>query len=91
MAKRKTVDITTEELTELNFIARSGKAEKRLVERAEIILCWHGGKSFAQTQKKLRVSEVIINKWRKRFLSHRLEGLKDAPRSGKPPVYSAAK
>ncbi len=55
------------------------------------ILCWHAGKSFVETQSQLRVSEVIINKWRKRFLTHRLEGLKDAPRSGKPPVISAAK
>lgn len=91
MAKRKPLELTSEELTELQFLARSSKAEKRMVERAEIILCWHEGKSFVETQKELGVSEVIINKWRKRFLTDRLEGLKDAPRSGKPPVISAAK
>ncbi len=91
MAKRKPLELTSEELTELQFLARSSKAEKRMVERTEIILCWHEGKSFVETQKELGVSEVIINKWRKRFLTDRLEGLKDAPRSGKPPVISAAK
>lgn len=91
MAKRKPLELTSEELTELQFLARSSKAEKRMVERAEIILCWLEGKSFVETQKELGVSEVIINKWRKRFLTDRLEGLKDAPRSGKPPVISAAK
>ena len=91
MAKRRVLDIKPEELTELQFIARSGKAEKRLVERAQIILCWHEGKSFVETQQELGVSEVIINKWRQRFSKDRLEGLKDSPRSGKPPVYSAAK
>src|SRR5258708_8695917 len=91
MAKRKLLDIQAEELAELQFIMRSGKAEQRLVERAQIILCWHDGKSFVETQQKLGVSEVIINKWRQRFINKRIEGLKDAPRSGKPAVYSAAK
>src|SRR5438477_5447373 len=91
MAKRKHLEIKPVELTELQFIARSGKAEKRLVERARIILYWNEGKSFVETQQELGVSEVIINKWRQRFSKYGLEGLKDAPRSGKPPVYSAAK
>lgn len=91
MAKRKLLDLKGEELAELQFIIRSTKAEQRLVERAGIILCWHEGKSFVETQKELNVSEVIINKWRQRFMSKRIEGLRDAPRSGKPPVFSAAK
>lgn len=91
MAKRKSLDLTAEELSELQFIARSGKAEKRLVQRSQIILCWNEGKSFEQTRQELGVSEVIINKWRQRFIKSRFEGLKDAPRSGKPAVFSAAK
>src|SRR3954466_12442217 len=91
MAKRKLLDLKAEELVELQFISRSSKAEKRLVERARIILCWHEGKSFAETRRELNVSEVVINKWRKRFIKNRLEGLKDAPRSGKPAVFTAAK
>ena len=91
MAKRKSLVLTKEKLTELEFIARSGKAEKRMVERVQIILLWHAGKSFVETRKELGVSEVIISKWRQRFVNNGLEGLKDAPRSGKPPVFSAAK
>jgi putative transposase len=91
MSKRKPLDFKSEELTELQFIARSGKAEKRLVERARIILCWYEGKSFVETQQELNVSEVVINKWRQRFIKQRLEGLTDAPRSGKPPIFSAAR
>jgi transposase len=91
MAKRKLLDLKAVELVELQFIARSSKAEKRLVERAQIILCWHEGKSFAETRQELNVSEVVINKWRQRFIKGRLEGLKDAPRSGKPAVFSPAK
>src|SRR5438309_4192168 len=91
MAKRKPLDLKIEELTELQFVARSSKAEKRLVERARIILCWYEGKSFVETQQELKVSEVVINKWRQRFTKDRLAGLTDAPRSGKPPVFSAAR
>ena len=91
MAKRKPLDLKSEELTELQFIARSSKAEKRLVERARIILCWYEGKSFVETQQELNVSEVVINKWRQRFIKQRLKGLTDAPRSGKPPVFSAVR
>lgn len=91
MAKRQSVSITSEELIELQFLSRSNKAEKRMVERARIILSWHEGKSFAETRHELGVSEVIINKWRQRFIKNRLEGLRDAPRSGKPPIFSAAK
>ena len=91
MAKRKPLDLKSEELIELQFIARSSKAEKRLVERARIILCWYQGKSFVETQQELKVSEVVINKWRQRFIKQRLEGLTDAPRSGKPPIFSAAR
>jgi len=91
MAKRKVLVLTTEELTELEFIARSGKAEKRMVERVQIILYWQAGKSFVETRNELGVSEVIISKWRQRFVKDRLEGLRDAPRSSKPPVFSAAK
>jgi len=91
MALRQLLSLTNEELSELQFIARSGKAEKRMVERVQIILCWHNGKSFVETKAALGVSEVIISKWRRRFVKDRLEGLKDAHRSGKPPVFTAAK
>jgi len=91
MALRQPLSLTNEELSELQFIARSGKAEKRMVERVQIILCWHNGKSFIETKAALGVSEVIISKWRRRFVKDRLEGLKDAHRSGKPPVFTAAK
>lgn len=90
MAKRRPFELNEEEIIELETISRSSKAEKRMVERANIILLWHKGKSFVETQFELGVSQMAVNKWRKRFMEQRLEGLKDAPRSGKPPVLSAA-
>lgn len=89
MAKRTQIELSEIEQVELLSIVRSMKAEKRMVERANIILKWHEGKSFAETKQELGVSEVIINKWRQRFQQNSLDGLHDSPRSGKPPVYSA--
>lgn len=89
MAKRTKITLSESEEIELLSISRSTKAESRMVERANIILSWHSCKSFIETKTELGVSEVIINKWRKRFTADRLDGLKDAPRSGKPSIYSA--
>ena len=89
MARKQQITIEAPLLTELQVISRSSKAEKRLVERVNIILTWYDGLSYKQTLKKLGVSEVIIRKWRKRFSENGLEGLKDAPRSGKPSTISA--
>lgn len=89
MASKQQITIEAPLLTELQVISRSSKAEKRLVERVNIILTWYDGLSYKQTLKKLGVSEVIIRKWRKRFSENGLEGLKDAPRSGKPSTISA--
>jgi putative transposase len=90
MAKRHPLELNDEEILELGTISRSSKAERRMVERANIILLWHQGKSFVETQQRLNVSQMVVNKWRKRFLIQRMEGLTDAARSGKPSVYSAA-
>lgn len=89
MAKKTKIELSEIEKVELLTIVRSTKAEKRMVERANIILSWHSGKTFTETKKELGVSEVIINKWRSRFKAQSLDGLKDAPRSGKPAIYSA--
>ena len=90
MAKRRPLELNDAEIVELETISRSSKAEKRMVERASIILLWNQGKSFVETQQLLNISQMVVNKWRKRFLEQRMEGLVDAARSGKPPIYSAA-
>lgn len=90
MAKRRPFKLNSAVRIELETIAHSSKAEQRMVERAQIILCWDEGKSFVETQQALGVSQMVVNKWRKRFVAQGMEGLKDAPRSGKPPVLSAA-
>jgi transposase len=73
-----------EEKQELLTMSRSHKLEKRYVERAMIILHSSEGKSFDQIIGLTGKSRPVVNKWRNRFRKFRLEGLKDAQRSGKP-------
>jgi transposase len=82
--------INGETLTQLQHFARSHKGERRLVQRAQIILDWIDGLTYAQSSQKNQVTERVIAKWRGRFAAHGLTGLTDAPRSGRPPEYSEA-
>lgn len=83
-------NLNPEELIELQTIIRSTKVEHRLKERASIILDWHEGKSYDESQRLRQVSRRVIAKWRARFLKDRLAGLVDAYRSGKPVVITEA-
>lgn len=82
--KSKPMDLTTEEKQELLTMSRSHKLEKRYVERALIILHSAEGLSFDRVIELTGKSRPVVNKWRNRFREYRIEGLKDAPRSGKP-------
>ncbi len=91
MARRGTLaNLSNEELIELQVILRSTKVASRLKERAGIILDWHEGKSYDESQLLRKVSRRVIAKWRSRFGAQRLQGLSDAYRSGKPVVITEA-
>lgn len=83
-------NLSAEELIELQTIMRSTKAEFRIKERAGIILDWHEGKSYDESQARRNVSRRVVAKWRGRFLKSRSDGLTDAYRSGKPVVITEA-
>ena len=78
------IHLSAEENQELLTMSRSHKLEKRYVDRAMIILHSAEGRSLDKIIELTGKSRPIVNKWRSRFREYRLEGLKDAPRSGKP-------
>lgn len=78
------ITLTMEENQELLTMSRSHKLEKRYVERANIILYSAEGKSLDEIVALTGKSKPVVNKWRQRFRKDRINGLKDAPRSGKP-------
>ena len=58
--------------------------------RARIVLAAPAGRANAAIAVQAGVHVDTARKWRRRFAAARLAGLKDAPRSGRPPVFTAA-
>jgi transposase len=69
--------------------ARSVRGAYRARLRARIVLAAAAGKTNAAIAAELGVCTDTVRKWRRRFAAARLAGLKDAPRSGRPPVFTA--
>jgi len=81
------IELSLSETAQMERIIRSGKAERRLVERVKIVLsCGRGGQNV-EVARELGVRPDTVAKWRGRFVRDRLAGLTDAPRSGKPRSY----
>jgi len=86
---RKAIEITltNEQKQQLEKIVRSHSAERRQVERAQIILACATGKQNQEVALSLTCSIPRVSKWRKRFAEQGLAGLDDEPRPGKPETY----
>src|SRR5207249_9994839 len=56
----------------------------------KIVLAAAAGQANAAIAAELGVCTDTVRKWRRRFAASRVPGLKDAPRSGRPPVFTAA-
>jgi transposase len=70
--------------------ARSVRGPYRDRLRAAIVLAAAAGQDNAAIARQLGVCTDTVRKWRRRFAEGRLAGLADAPRSGRPPVFTAA-
>ncbi len=62
--------------------------EARLVERARIVLQCLEGKPVSMVASSLKVRPNTVIDWRQRFVTEGVAGLRDRPRSGKPPRYT---
>ena len=79
--------MSAEEAEALKQYVRSGTSEQRQMERARIVLLASQGRGSAEIASVLKTGPARVSKWRRRFVRHRLAGLEDAPRSGKPRRY----
>ena len=87
------VKLENDERQQLKSLLASGKTERRLADRARMILWADEGVTIAETQRRLGCSEQIVINWRRDFLARREEegprdALKDRPRSGRPVTFS---
>jgi transposase len=82
--------LSSEEEAVLVARARSVRSEYRDRLRARIVLAAAAGKTSAAIAAEAGVHADTVRKWRRLFAAARLPGLKDAPRSGRPPLFTAA-
>jgi transposase-like protein len=82
--------LSSQEQAVLAVRARSVRGSYRDRLRAAIVLAAAAGQASAAIARELGVCADTVRKWRRRFAEGRLAGLADAPRSGRPPVFTAA-
>ena len=79
--------LTGEEQTKIEQLARAQSAPVRLARRAHIIQLAGQGLPAPLIAQRLGVSVKAVRQWLKRFEAAGLDGLEDAPRSGRPHTY----
>jgi transposase len=78
------VVLTEEERDTLIRWSRRAKSSQALAQRCRIVLGCAEGKSNTEVATALGIWPQTVGKWRRRFVSARLEGLVDEPRPGAP-------
>ncbi len=84
------VILTIEEKKILEKMVGTKKSEARMVQRAKIILLASENK-YRNTEIGLMVGcgRDNVRVWKKRFNNHRIAGLQDKERCGRPPTFTA--
>lgn len=88
MTKQATpITLTTEQQGILESWMKASTTEQRLVQRSRIILMAAKGMRTNAIARDLGIRTATASKWRTRFAKDGLQGLEDAPRSGRRRKY----
>lgn len=68
--QRKKINLTNKQTQELQTIVSLRKVERRLHQRADIILCIASGKSIGDVVKKLGIARNTVKHWRNKWLQN---------------------
>ena len=82
------ITLDAEQKATLESWIRSSTTEQRLVFRARIIMMAGAGMGTNDIAREMDTRPATVTKWRTRFARLGLDGLRDAPRSGKRPRYT---
>jgi transposase len=78
------IELTEEEERALGVVLRTPSASQQQAVRARIVLRAAEGVTNTRIAAEVGVSLPTVGLWRRNFCERRLEGLVDAPRSGRP-------
>jgi transposase len=84
MAPAVSIELTGEERAQLEAWARRRTSARALAQRSRIVLLAAAGLNNTEIAERLGVHRPMVRKWRARFAEHRLDGVSDEPRPGRP-------
>jgi len=73
----------------LSKFVQSSSTPQSLALRSRIVLAAADGSNNQQIAAALKIPPVTVGKWRRSFGAQGMEGLRDSPRSGRPPKHDA--
>lgn len=82
--------VSPSERAALDRLVRARTTEQRLAQRAQIVVRAADGMANKRIAAELGVNLMTVLLWRRRFEAHRLAGLREAARPGRPPTYTRA-
>src|SRR5918995_4523505 len=82
------IELTDDERLQLEAWSRRRTSAQALAQRSRIVLLAAEGLNNTEIAKRLGISRNMAATWRSRFAEHRLDGLTDEPRPGRPPTIS---
>jgi len=81
--------LTADEFDTVRQLSHSRTAAARTVERAKIIWLAHQGWRVPAIAREVGLDGDTVRLWLKRFDADGVDGLRDRPRAGRPPTYTA--
>jgi transposase len=78
------IELSAEERTQLESWARRRTSAQGLADRSRVVLAAAEGLKNTEIAERLGVHRTMVTRWRNRFAEHRLAGLVDEPRPGRP-------
>ena len=76
--------LSADEQAQLSGFARSRSLPAALSQRARIVLACAAGDSNSAVARRFELTNATVGKWRSRFVKHRIAGLYDEIRPGRP-------
>jgi transposase len=83
-AHARRIEIVAEDRPVLERWAGARAVERRLVDRAQIVLLAGEGRPASEIAARVGCSLPTVKTWRSRYARERLGGLRDLPKSGRP-------